>query len=120
MKQSLSGSINSRFPFQSSEFEELKEKLKKYKSNSTLMRLFNKSHNLIAAADGVDNQSLKSSKPAKVYKRPSTPKQHANGMPNPVPGNETIIESKFILLISPSGFRSHHFMVQRAFWVDCL
>ena len=110
MKQSSSGPnpINSRFPFQSSEFEELKEKLKKYKSNSTLMRLFNKSHNLIAAADGVDNQSLKSSKPAKVYKRPSTPKQHANGGPN-----ETIIESKFIHLIALSGFRSLHFMVER-------
>ena len=81
-----------QFTFQSSEFEELKEKLKKYKSNSTLMRLFNKSHNITnTAADGVDIQTIRSTKPTKVYKRPSTPKQQANGGPTPVPGNETII-----------------------------
>ena len=55
------------------------------------MRLFNKSHNTNTAADGVDIQTIRSTKPAKVYKRPATPKQQANGAPTPVPGNETII-----------------------------
>jgi hypothetical protein len=80
--------------FQTSEFEELKEKLKKYKSNSTLMRLF-KAHT------AGDDPLVKSAKPTKVFRKPSlnggesTPiSGPTTSTPQPVKDNDTILESE--------------------------
>lgn len=82
------------FHFQSSEFEELKEKLKKYKNSSTLLKLFkNRQPNMD------DDLQVKATKSTKQFKRPSFGEVISQNDTTIVPAvNETIVESKFLFL----------------------